>query len=347
MAIRFDCRETEQRQPQNTRTAEGNHAMRRQSGKHDRVCWRSALTSCLVVSLALVLTRLAAAQSASAVAPTASATGRDKWTYYGLSKWHVDKRFPERSIPTPEQRDEDPIEYGYFLMDASDLAEFALKRGDHAEAITYFKTLAKAVPEKAVSYRKVCISYQALSDWQNALAFCKEALSKEGTFVEDFARYAQIMIQMKPQFTADDGLELDEVVAHLRNQVPKDTLADEIACDVGLKLHDNERMKECTDRLATAAPNNPKTISYQWAYAMQRGDVVTARRIIDQAKRVGVPHEVIRRLQDGTKKLARSGHLGWLNSRVGLVGILAAVVFVILLLAASRAKRRRLNAATS
>ena len=156
-----------------------------------------ALATTTILSLVVLLRHdIAWAQSEPATAETATSKPQDAWTYYGLSKWHVDKREPVRSIPSPQQRDRNPLEFGYFLMDVSDLAEAALKRGNHAEAIVYFKTLAAAVPENAVSYRKICKSYQALEDWQDALVYCKEALTKQATFVGDFTRYADIMLRM-------------------------------------------------------------------------------------------------------------------------------------------------------
>lgn len=297
----------------------------------------------LAASIAILLVlgacpHVSRAQSNAGLQPSASSDPKAAWTYYGLSKWHIDKRDPERSIPSPEQRDANPIEFGYFLMDVSDLAELAVKHNNHVEAITYFKMLAKAVPEKAVSYRKVCISYQALGDWQNALAFCKEALSKEGTFVEDFSRYSQIMLQMKPNFTSEDGADLDGVAEHLRAQMPDDTLADEITCDVGLKLQDNNRMRDCTAWLAAKAPDSAKTLTYQWAYALQRGDMAAARSIIDKAKRLSVSPAVIRTLEGGMVKFKHSDRLGWLHNRWVRLGVLTLALGI---LAVSFARRRQ------
>jgi tetratricopeptide (TPR) repeat protein len=280
------------------------------------------------------------AQSNAGPAPNDPKDPKAEWTYYGLSKWHIDKRDPERSIPSSEQRDANPIEFGYFLMDVSDLAEFAIQRKNYAESVPYYKTLIKAVPDRAVSYRKVCISYQVLGDWQNALSYCKEALSKEGTFVEDFARYAQIALQMKPNFTSQDGADLDAVAEHLRGQMSSDdTLADEIICDVGLKLQDNNRMKECTARLAVKAPDATKTLTYQWAYALQRGDPAAARKIIDKAKHLPVPPAVIRNLEEGVSKFTRAHRLDWVQNRWVRLGALMLVLLGIF--GVSRLTRRR------
>jgi hypothetical protein len=286
---------------------------------------------------------MAAPRSSSQATPTGRSI--EDWTYYGLSKWHVDKRDPDRSIPTAQQRDANPLEYGYFLMDVSDLAEGAIKRGNHLEAIKYYKTLTKAVPERAVSYRKVCISYQALGDWQSALTYCAIALTRAGTLVEDFERYARITLDMKPTFTPQDGEQLDAVAEHLRAQFPKATLADEMVCETGLKLQDNKRMKQCTDRLAASAPKNARTLTYQWAYALQRGDAREARQIIDKARQQGVPAAAVQNMVEGTDRYINSTHWSWLRNRTTWVGLILLVfagwVF------RSVSARRRLNAETT
>ena len=286
------------------------------------------------------------AQSSAGPTPNASSDPSAAWTYYGLSKWHVDKRDPERSVPTPEQRDANPLEFGYFLMDVSDLAEAALKRNDHKEAVVYFKTLVKAVPERAVSYRKACASYQALGDWQNASAFCKTALLKEGAYVQDFAQFALILLQMKPTFTMQDATDLDAVVEHLRAQLPKDnSMADEIACDVALKLQDNKRFEACTNRLRVIEPDSAKTLTFEWAYALQRGDTKAAKQIIQKAKQVGVPPTVVKNLEEGLAKFSKSRRWSWLRNRSVQFGIGISVA-ALAVLGAILAKRRRFSLAT-
>jgi len=286
------------------------------------------------------------AQSSGGPTPEASSDPSAAWTYYGLSKWHVDKRDPERSVPTPEQRDANPLEFGYFLMDVSDLAEAALKLNDHKEAVVYFKTLAKAVPERAVSYRKACASYQALGDWQNASSFCKTALLKEGAYVQDFAQFALILLQMKPTFTLQDATDLDAVVEHLRAQLPKDnSMADEIACDVALKLQDNKRFEACTNRLRANSPDSAKTLTFEWAYALQRGDIKAAKQIIKKAKQVGAPPTVVRNLEEGLAKFSKSRRWSWLRNRSVQFGIGISVA-ALAILGAILAKRRRYSLAT-
>jgi tetratricopeptide (TPR) repeat protein len=310
------------------------------------VVTRSSIVGLLSFALALLAIGLwplsSLAQTRVEPAASASSEPRAEWTYYGLSKWHVDKREPERSIPTPEQRDGNPLEFGYFLMDVSDLAEAALARNDHKEAVVYFKTLIKAVPERAVSYRKACAAYQALGDWQNAITYCKGALTKEGAYVQDFAQLAMLVLQMKPTFTLEDAAELDAVAEHLRAEVPDDTRADEIACNIAVKLQDNKRLDACVNRLRATAPGSAKTLTFEWAYAMQRDDLKAAKRIIQEAKRKGVPPAVVQQLEQGMDTLQKSRRWHWLRNRSLQLGIGLSVA-ALAVLGAILAKRRRLQ----
>jgi hypothetical protein len=307
-----------------------------------RSCSARVALLMVMASLALVTwSRPVIAQTTAAPRPTPSSEPN----IAGLSKWPVDRNNPESSIPTPEQRDTSPLEFGYFLMDVSDLAEAMLKRGRYLDAIKYFKTLAKAVPDRAVSFRKICKSYQALGEWQNALNYCGIALSRLGVLDEDFERFARIALDMKPGLTQRDGQDLDAVAQHLRTQLPQSTLADEITCETGLKLKDNRRLKDCTDRLTVSAPNDPKTFTFRWAFALQRGDAVAARHILEEAKRKAIPPKMIRNMEEATVKYASSMRWRWLSSRPVLLG--AVLLILIAGVAASLVMRRRQTATTS
>src|SRR4051812_45708366 len=67
----------------------------------------------------------------------------------------IDEEHPERSVPTPEQALKNPLEMGYLVMDLVARAEAASQRGDHAAAVRYYAAIAKAVPERSVSYTKM------------------------------------------------------------------------------------------------------------------------------------------------------------------------------------------------
>ena len=73
----------------------------------------------------------------------------------------IDENHPERSIPTPEQAMKNPLQMGYLLMDLIARGEAATEIGDHEAAIRYYRAIAKAVPERAVSFCARRPRYQA------------------------------------------------------------------------------------------------------------------------------------------------------------------------------------------
>jgi tetratricopeptide (TPR) repeat protein len=253
-----------------------------------------------------------------------------------LSKWTIFDPDPVRSLPSPEQRDADPLQFGYFLMDLSDRAEAAIAAGNHKKAIRYFDTLAKAVPNRAISYAKLCMCYAAIGEWSNAEAQCAIAVEKEGVRVEDFSSYAQILLAKKSDFGSGDVQKLTAVIQHIRQELPKGTLADEIDCQLGLKLDDAKRLDGCTKRLAAAAPNDPKTLTYRWSYALLRGDTGEARRIIEHARRTSaIPQKALEKMEESTRRsrFTKRGLLrsSWLLAAsvvllgVGCLGYLIAI----------------------
>src|SRR5690349_6017232 len=78
------------------------------------------------------------------------------------SKFSIDDAHPERSLPTPEQAMKNPIEMGYLMMDLIARAEAASQRGDHGVAVRYYSAVARAVPDRSISFSKLCTAYEAL-----------------------------------------------------------------------------------------------------------------------------------------------------------------------------------------
>ncbi|MCL2448970.1 MAG: hypothetical protein FWD17_08495, partial [Polyangiaceae bacterium] len=97
-----------------------------------------------------------------------------------ISKWPIDDANPEKSIPTQEMITKDPLEMGYWIMDLVAKGQFASQRGDHAAAVKYFSVLSKAVPNRAVSYEKMCKEYLLLGDKEHGFPACAAAVSLPG-----------------------------------------------------------------------------------------------------------------------------------------------------------------------
>ena len=189
-----------------------------------------------------------------------------------LSKWTIDANNPEASAPTKQQRKKDPLQFGYWLMDVSVIADKAFERGDYATAVKYYRALSKGAPEKSVPYTKLCSSYLALGDVRAALASCREALRRDGARVLDHARFLRLLVESKDTLSPEDLADVDAIFAHLKSEKVDMMVLDQLRCDVALRVEDARRLEECTSALVVKAPDDPRTISYQWSLAMLRKD---------------------------------------------------------------------------
>lgn len=242
----------------------------------------------------------------------------------GISKWAIDDRDPESSIPNEEQRNKDPIEFGYFLMDASARAEAALQRGDFKEAIAMFKVLAKAVPNRAVAFTKLCQTYRMVGQWENARQACRTALDKESVQAEDFANYIGLMLE-KSQLTRKDQQDIDDVIRHVREQSPNDAFSYQLDCEVAAKLKDTRRFETCATRLAELVPDSPATVTFQWAYAILRNDIRGATRILEKARgNVNMAPSALAQMEQSTRDA---------EDKVGIGRVLSWLVPVLVLIA--------------
>jgi tetratricopeptide (TPR) repeat protein len=200
-----------------------------------------------------------------------------------LSKYSINHDDPSSSVPTPEQRDKDPLEYGYFLMDLGDQAEWAIKRGDHLAAAKYFRAYAKAVPDVPVAFVRACNEYEAAGDLESAANFCAAALTLPGVKGEDFAHYARIAMA-RPNLTDADIANLDLVVMHLKDDGKTRSMALDIQCTLGARLADRGRLEQCVPQFSALAPDSPKTMLFQWALALKKGDFAGAEKALSRMK---------------------------------------------------------------
>src|SRR4029453_8338555 len=121
----------------------------------------------------------------------------------------IDDANPMASVPTVEQQNARPLEFGYYLQDLIAKAEAAPKRGHHAAAARFYLTMAKAAPTRSVSYRRACDSLEAAGNHDAAIASCRTALARDGVTVGDHARFIELMLAKKEPLTADDRKEID------------------------------------------------------------------------------------------------------------------------------------------
>jgi tetratricopeptide (TPR) repeat protein len=258
----------------------------------------------------------------------------------GLSKWKLNPADPSAGIPSLEDRNRDPINFGYLLMDIADMGFDAAKKGNFAQAAKYWEASARAVPEAAIGFRNACDNWAKAGETAKAITFCRAALGTPGVTTKDHEAFARLVLKKDEPLTEEERTDITEMIAHLRTEVGTEALVLQITCDLGTKLEDPARLKECTDALVKTAPNDAKTITYLWALAMAKGDLAEAERLIDRAQQAGMKPEGLAAMRRGITKE------GTLTARFkrhqGLVIGLGVGLVVVLGLVGLFLRRRRL-----
>jgi hypothetical protein len=134
------------------------------------------------------------------------------------TRYTVDDEKPIESIPTPEQRDADPLEFGYFIQDLIARAEGAFEKKEWERSVRYYEALARTIPEAAVSYSRLCVGYAELGKVEIAAANCGRAVQLSGAKVLDHLRFVGLTLK-KPAFTIKDASDVEASLAHLRAHV--------------------------------------------------------------------------------------------------------------------------------
>jgi len=275
---------------------------------------------------------------AAVAAPMADDEAEQKFPGQLSSKFKVDDGFPEGSVPTDAEKNKNPIQFGYYLQDLLARAEEARKLKRFPALVMYYRAVAKAVPENAVSWRKLCEAYKLINDGPHAEATCKNALHTPGSELNDFVRYVEIVTAQPTSLQPDQRAELHAVADHLAavSQDPSlSVLANRVRCQAAVKLSDVKLLEDCTQALVKTRPDDLKTVVFQWSLAVQKGEKDKAARLLERAQKLGLPKENIASMEPFTPGAHLNGR--WqLWSAVG-----AAAVALASVLGAWLAKRRR------
>ncbi len=239
-----------------------------------------ALGTTILATLLVTLGWLAVA-GASAPAP------------FSHERFRIDDADPASSIPPLQFQNASPLEFGYFLQDLLDRAAAADKGQNQPAAIRYYRAVTKAVPDRAVGFSRLCRVLEATGQREPAIAACRSALGLPGVVVDDSVRFVHLILAASGELTAKDLDDVKAVVAHLRDQP-------EMQCELGTRIADVATLQECTTALAAVAPRDPKTLSFQWALALQKGDESAARALIRRAQDAGMAAEAVQVMRDRT-----------------------------------------------
>lgn len=203
-----------------------------------------------------------------------------------LSSFPLDENDPEKTVPTNEQRDRNPLHFGYWIMDAADIAGAAFKAKDYAKAVKFYRAIAKAVPDRSVAFSKICECYEAMHDREQALKWCSATLLLPGVTLGDYERYAKLALAKRGALTPDDVKDLEEVVTHLRKDGSKGTklLAQRIECELGAHNSDVKRLEICVGALTKVDAKGTQTTYFKWALAVSKKDWSQAKQLLKSAE---------------------------------------------------------------
>jgi hypothetical protein len=275
-----------------------------------------------VVLLLAVCSLLSTAGAGVARAePTA---GRDQ-----LSDFKIDDADPEAGIPTVEAQNSKPLEFGYYLQDLAAKAEKAGKAGDHAKEARYYRALTAAAPLASFGPRKLCDALEAAGDLPNAIVACRTAITRQGSTAGDYLHFVRLVLATKGPLEPAEREELNVVIAHLDGEAQLGALPTMFRCEVALRFQDTPGLAACTGTLSRIAPDDPKTVSFQWALALQEHDRSKALQLLDRARSMGMAKDGVAKMERATRQMTQRlvGRFTLLALGAGLAAALLALGF--------------------
>jgi hypothetical protein len=261
-----------------------------------------------------------------------STTSEDKEGPYGPE---INDADPESSIPDQGGLNRDPIATGYMLMEMSLRAEKAEGERDWPKALRYYRALGKAVPERSVSFSRICNVYIQMSETDLAIEACRKATRLQGVTVNDFLRLATLLLERTPEgvgLPPDDVKEIEAVVRHLRKDNPEGQEPQILLCRLAVKLGSVPGLRECVDKLEQALPHDATTLTFKFSLALLEKDLSKAHEVIDEARQAELPAEAIGLMQKELSTRARQKLTRQLATGAAVVGVPFAAATALLAL---------------
>jgi tetratricopeptide (TPR) repeat protein len=256
----------------------------------------------------------------------------------------IDDADPERGIPSPRDLNQDPVATGYMMMEMAVRAERAEAESNFEVALKYYRAIAKAVPDRAVAFSKLCKIYQAVGDLERALEACRTATGLPGNKAQDFLSFASLLLGRSEgkQIPAADIQELDAVFRHLDGQNVKEPSLDLVLCNFGLRLGDPVRVRRCIERLEQELPGDPVTLSHRFSRALLEEDFAKARGILENAQQLNLPADALNLMENELR--SREGSV---RARLGIKALSVLALLGVVFWAAVALARKRRAAATA
>jgi hypothetical protein len=146
-------------------------------------------------------------------------------------------------------------------------------------------------------------------------------------------RYVHLILGQPGDLGAGAKGELTQVLTHLDKQEGTQLLANHLRCETGVRLKDAAMLEACTRALAKVAPDDPKTLVFQWTLALLQERRDQARELLTRARAAGVMPENLARMEEVT---FGSSRLTPRTAVILVIAILAVAVAAGLLVAVRR-----------
>lgn len=243
------------------------------------------------------------------------------------NRFPIDDANPRASVPTPEQREKFPLDFGYFLQESLDRAERATAEKRHADAAKYYYAVAAAVPDVAIGFTKLCDSLEKAGQIKEAILACKGAVAREGAKVADHVNLVRLIFSQPDPLETKQLEDVAATVAHLKAEAEKKNLVDtrivalDLECDLAKRTHDNGLLAKCTEELAKLSPGTARTISLQWAVAMLNNDKPAAERLAALAAEKNLSAEVVSKMKEGAQSLKPAWRRAFSDWRILLTAV--------------------------
>jgi hypothetical protein len=212
------------------------------------------------------------------------------------TKFLIDYEDPTRAIPSEAERNEAPLDFAYFIMNLSELAQDAEKQHDREAQIRYLRGIAAAVPTRSLGFSKLCAAYEANQQLSEAERSCSAAITLPGATLEDFARYVRVLFSQERELDAAQLATVEAVGDHLRREAKDSPILIDIECQLAIRTKDRARYAVCTKVLEALPDNDVKRLSYNWSWAMGQRDFSQAGALIKRAEQSALPSDLVERM---------------------------------------------------
>jgi tetratricopeptide (TPR) repeat protein len=134
------------------------------------------------------------------------------------TKFRINDQNPAANLPSAEDANENPLEFGYMIQDLIARGEGAIEKKEWDRAVKYYEALALAVPDRAITFRKLCSGYAELGKIDIAAANCGKALTLDGARVIDHFKFVNLSLR-KEKLTASELSDMEASIAHVRAHI--------------------------------------------------------------------------------------------------------------------------------